>query len=169
MRKAIALVLLIGIASCGESPPPLHARLLDTDGNVQVELEISIAETEYERQEGLRLHGPLAENQALLLIFPREAQVCISNTGVPFPIQVLYISQAHQITATEHIPAQAPGPYCHPATQLALELRGDTLHPLNPRESPTFSPKDRSDHPPRRGSVGLELPWERSESLRSLV
>ena len=132
MRKAIALVLLMGIASCGESPPPLHARLLDTDGNVQVELEISIAETEYERQEGLRLHGPLAENQALLLIFPREAQVCISNTGVPFPIDVLYISSSHQITATEpHIPANAPGPYCHPATQLALELRGDTLPPLD--------------------------------------
>ena len=131
MKNAVALLLLIGVTSCGEGQPAQHARLLDADGNVQRELELVIAETEYERQEGLRLHGPLAEDEALLLVFPRESQVCISNTGVPFPIQVLYISQAHQITATEHIPAQAPGPYCHPATQLALELRGDTLHPLN--------------------------------------
>ena len=131
MKNAVALLLLIGVTSCGEGQPAQHARLLDADGNVQLELELVIAETEYERQEGLRLHGPLAEDEALLLVFPRESQVCISNTGVPFPIQVLYISQAHQITATEHIPAQAPGPYCHPATQLALELRGDTLHPLN--------------------------------------
>jgi uncharacterized membrane protein (UPF0127 family) len=131
VKNAVALLLLIGVTSCGEGRPAQHARLLDADGNVQLELELVIAETEYERQEGLRLHGPLAEDEALLLVFPRESQVCISNTGVPFPIQVLYISQAHQITATEHIPAQAPGPYCHPATQLALELRGDTLHPLN--------------------------------------
>ena len=131
MKKAIALLLLIGVAGCGESQPAQRARLLDADGNVQLELEIAIAETEYERQEGLRLHGPLAENEALLLVFPKEAQVCITNTGVPFPIQVLYISTTHQITAAEpHIPPNAPGPYCHPA-RLALELNGDTLSPSN--------------------------------------
>jgi len=131
MKKAIALLLLIGVAGCGESQPAQRARLLDADGNVQLELEIAIAETEYERQEGLRLHGPLAENEALLLVFPKEAQVCITNTGVPFPIQVLYISTTHQITAAEpHIPSNAPGPYCHPA-RLALELNGDTLPPFN--------------------------------------
>jgi len=131
MKKAIALLLLIGVAGCGESQPAQRARLLDADGNVQLELEIAIAETEYERQEGLRLHGPLAENEALLLVFPKEAQVCITNNGVPFPIQVLYISTTHQITAAEpHIPPNAPGPYCHPA-RLALELNGDTLPPSN--------------------------------------
>jgi len=131
MRKPIALVLLMGLSSCGESQPAHRARLLDADGNVQLELKIAIAETEYERREGLRLHGPLAENEALLLIFPRESEVCITNTGVPFPIHVLYISQTHQITATEpNIPPNAPGPYCHPA-HLALELKGDTLPPLN--------------------------------------
>ena len=131
MKKAIALLLLIGVAGCGESQPAQRARLLDADGNVQLELEIAIAETEYERQEGLRLHGPLAENEALLLVFPKEAQVCITNTGVPFPIQVLYISTTHQITATEpHIPPHAPGPYGHPARQ-PRELNGDTLPPSN--------------------------------------
>jgi uncharacterized membrane protein (UPF0127 family) len=131
MKKTIALLLLIGVAGCGESQPAQRARLLDADGNVQLELVLAIAETEYERQEGLRLHGPLAENEALLLIFPRESEVCITNAGVPFPIQVLYISTTHQITAAEpHIPPNAPGPYCHPA-RLALELNGDTLPPLN--------------------------------------
>ena len=129
MKRVIALLLLICATGCGESQPAQRARLLDADGNVQLELEIAIAETEYERQEGLRLHGPLAENEALLLVFPKEAKVCITNTGVPFPIQVLYISTTHQITATEpHIPPNAPGPYCHPA-RLALELNGDTLPP----------------------------------------
>ena len=118
MKKAIALLLLIGVAGCGESQPAQRARLLDADGNIQLELEIAIAETEYERQEGLRLHGPLAENEALLIIFPRESEVCITNTGVPLPIHVLYISATHQVTATEpNIPPNAP--------------QGDTLPPLN--------------------------------------
>jgi uncharacterized membrane protein (UPF0127 family) len=114
MKKAIALLLLIGVAGCGESQPAQRARLLDADGNVQLELEIAIAETEYERQEGLRLHGPLAKNEALLLIFPKEAQVCITNTGVPFPIHVLYITATHQITATQ--PDIPPTPQAPTAT-----------------------------------------------------
>ena len=131
MKRVIALLLLICATGCGESLPAQRARLLDADGNVQLELEIAIAETEYERQEGLRLHGPLAEDEALLLVFPKEAQVCITNTGVPFPIHVLYISATHQVTAIQPgVPPNAPGPYCHPA-QLALELRGDTLAPFN--------------------------------------
>jgi uncharacterized membrane protein (UPF0127 family) len=131
LKRAIALLLLAEIASCGESQPTQRARLLDAEGNVQLELEIAIAETEYERQEGLRLHGPLAENEALLLVFPGETRVCITNAGVPFPIDVLYLSATRQVIATEpNIPANAPGPYCHPNTQLALELRGDTLRAL---------------------------------------
>jgi len=131
MNKAITLLLLAGTAACGESQPAQRARLLDANGNVQLELEIALADTEYERQEGLRLHGPLDKNEALLLIFPRETQVCITNSGVPFPIDVVYLSATRQVIATEpNIPPNAPGPYCHQA-QLALELNGDTLRPLN--------------------------------------
>ena len=131
MKKAIGLFLLAGIASCSESQPTQHARLLDDDGNAQLELEITLAETAYERQEGLRLHGPLAKNEALLLVFPKETRVCITNTGVPFAIDVVYLSATRQVIATElKIPPDAPGPYCHQA-QLALELQGDRLPPLN--------------------------------------
>ena len=116
MKKVAALLLLAATASCGESQSTQRAHLLDSDGNVLLELEIALAETEYERQEGLRLHGPLAENEALLLVFPKEAQVCITNTGVSFPIDVLYLSASRQVIATEpNIPPNAPGPYCHPA------------------------------------------------------
>ena len=132
MKKAIAILLIAGITSCGDSHSTQQGHLLDADGNAQLELEIAIAETEYERQEGLRLHGPLAPHEALLLIFPKEGRVCITNAGVPFPIDVIYLSAARQVIATErNIAANAPGPYCHPNTQLALELNGDTLPPFN--------------------------------------
>jgi uncharacterized membrane protein (UPF0127 family) len=132
MKNAICFLMLLGSIGCGETEPTPRARLLDQHGSVQLELTIAMAETDYERQEGLRLHGPLAENEALLLVFPKETQVCITNAGVPFPIDVVYLSATRQVIAIElQIPADAPGPYCHPNTQLALELNGDTLHPLN--------------------------------------
>ncbi|UCF48044.1 MAG: DUF192 domain-containing protein [Myxococcales bacterium] len=133
MKKAIAILLVAaGVTSCGDSQSAQWGRLLDADGNVLLELEIAIAQTEYERHEGLRLHGPLAPNEGLLLVFPEEGRVCITNAGVPFPIDVIYLSADRQVIAIErNIPANAPGPYCHPTTQLVLELEGDTLPPFN--------------------------------------
>jgi len=126
-------MLLAGLASCGTDQPTQRAHLLDAEGNILLELHIALADTEYERQEGLRLHGPLANNEALLLVFPTETRICISNTGVPFPIDVLYLSAANQVIATElNIPPNTPGPYCHPAQQV-LELQGDTLPPSTTR------------------------------------
>ena len=131
MKKAIAILLFTGIVGCGKGEPVRHARLLDAEGKVQLELEVAIADTEYERQEGLRLHGPLSEHEGLLLVFPTETQVCITNTGVPFPIDIVYVSATRQVIATEpNIPPSAPGPYCHPA-QLVLELYGGALRPSN--------------------------------------
>jgi uncharacterized membrane protein (UPF0127 family) len=128
----IALLLLAAIASCGNDQTTHHGLLVDANGEAQLELEITIARTEYERQEGLRLHGPLAENAALLLVFPTEAEVCISNAGVPFPIDVLFLSASgHVIGAQTSIPADSSGPYCHPNTAMALELSEDTLVPSN--------------------------------------
>jgi uncharacterized membrane protein (UPF0127 family) len=124
----IALLLLVAIGSCGNDQTTHHGLLVDANGEVQLELEITIARTEYERQEGLRLHGPLAENAALLLVFPTEAEVCISNAGVPFPIDVLFLSASgHVIAAQTNIPADSNGLYCHPNTAMALELPGDTV------------------------------------------
>jgi len=129
VNKALPLLVLAGIAGCGQDPlPSQRGRLLDPEGNAALELEIAVAETEYERQEGLRRHGPLADGEALLLIFPAETRVCITNTGVPFPIDVLYLSADRRVIAAElDIPPNAEGPYCHPETQLALELNGNAL------------------------------------------
>ena len=144
MKRVTALLLLICATGCGESLPAQRARLLDADGNVQLELEIAIAETEYERQEGLRLHGPLAEDEALLLVFPKEAQVCITNTGVPFPIHVLYISATHQVTAirTPRSP-QRPRPLLPPRPAGAGTERGHS-RPLQLRKIGALLTKDRT-------------------------
>jgi uncharacterized membrane protein (UPF0127 family) len=132
VKNVVAFLLLAVIAACGNDQTTQRGLLLDASGHVQLELAITIADTEYERQEGLRLHGPLSENSALLLVFPIETKVCITNTGVPFPIDLLFLSASQEVIASqEHIPANATGPYCHPNTAMVLELQGDALQPLN--------------------------------------
>lgn len=139
MKQMIALLLLVATGGCGDDQTAQRGALVDASGQVQLELAITVADTEYERQEGLRLYGPLAKNAALLLVFPIETQVCITNAGVPFPIDVLFLSASRQVLAAqEHIPADATGPYCHPNTAMVLELQGDTLHPLNYSELKLF-------------------------------
>ncbi|MFZ1862808.1 MAG: DUF192 domain-containing protein [Polyangiales bacterium] len=132
MKWGCVVMVAFSIMSCGDAEPAAHGRLIDHDGRVQLEMVMTIADTEYTRQEGLRLYGPLAKDEALLLVFPTEGTVCITNAGVPFAIDVVFVSAAGLVTATEpNIPADAPGPFCHPTTAMALELPGDTLHPLN--------------------------------------
>lgn len=134
MRQSSVLLLLACsiMMSCGEEAPSSQGRLVDSDGNVRLEVMLAIADTEHTRQEGLRLHGPLAPEEGLLLVFPTEGTVCITNAGVPFAIDVVYLSATGLVTATErNIPPNAPGPFCHPRTTMALELPGDTLHPVN--------------------------------------
>ena len=62
MKQALSLVVLSGSVGCGDTEPTPRSRLVDEDGRAQLELAIAIAESDYERQEGLRLHGPLAKN-----------------------------------------------------------------------------------------------------------
>lgn len=125
--SSVALLACL-IGGCSGSEPALRGRLVGADGLMGLELTVSIADTEYTRQEGLRLHGPLAHDEGLLLVFPTESTVCITNAGVPFPIDVIYLSEAGLVTATERqIEPDAPGPFCHAHTAMVLEVPGNTL------------------------------------------
>lgn len=131
-RAVVILALIIGFVGCGEPDSGARGRLLDAHGQVGLELELVVADTEFAREEGLRTFGPLGPDQGLLLSFPRTGDICISNSGVGFPIDVVYLSATRQVIGTErNIPAEAPGPFCREAVQMALELQGGTLGTLN--------------------------------------
>lgn len=135
MKRVWASLALIGLVACGDSAAEQRATLaqiLDASGDVLLEVAIQVAETEDALREGLRRYPPLAQDEGLLLLFPVETTICITNAGVPYPIDVLYASATRQVIAIETIPADATGPYCHPQTAMALELRGDTLRSTNP-------------------------------------
>jgi hypothetical protein len=118
---------------CGDPESLQRAELFDSEGEVLLALRVRIADTEYERQEGLRLYGPLDENEALLLVFPTETRVCIGNEGVPFSVDLLYLDAGRDLIATErNMAPNDPGPYCHPGVRMVLELNAGELPDSKP-------------------------------------
>jgi hypothetical protein len=135
-RTLLVLALILG---CGDGESLQRAELLDAEGQVLLALRLAIADTEYERQEGLRLHGPLHENEALLLVFPTESRVCIANDGVPFSVDLVYLDAGYDVIAIERKMApNDPGPYCHPGAQMVLELNAGELPQSNPMKLELF-------------------------------
>ena len=141
MRRALTALTLIGLVACGDGagePGATRAQILSTNGDVLLEVAIRVAETEDALREGLRLYPPLAQDEGLLLLFPVETTICITNTGVPYPIDVVYASADRQVIAVETIPADAPGPYCHAQVAMALEVLGDSLRSIKPAKLRLF-------------------------------
>jgi len=129
-RAVLMLALLFG---CGEGESLQQAKLFDAEGQVLLALRVAIADTEYERQEGLRLYGPLEANEALLLVFPAEARVCIGNEGVPFSVDLLYLDGSYDVIATErNMTPNDPGPHCQPGVRMVLELNAGELRESKP-------------------------------------
>ena len=119
-----ALGLLVALSACGDTgPAPVVVFLEDADGNVVLEVSAQVADTEAARAEGLRGYDTLPADEGLLLAFPSEGEVCITNAGVDFAIDVVYASTDGTVVAIEHdLAANAPGPYCDDETAFVLEV-----------------------------------------------
>jgi len=139
MNRSLALLMLALVFGCGDGESPQRAEILDSEGHVLLALRVAIADTEYERQEGLRLHGPLDENESLLLLFPTEALICISNDGVPFSVDLVYLDAGSAVIGTErNMAPNDPGPYCHLGAKMVLELNAGELPQSNPMKLEVF-------------------------------
>lgn len=137
---AACLLGLVGLWACGDrsAEQPMRAQVLSESGDILLEVAVVLAETEEELLNGLRLYPPLAQDEGLLLLFPVETTVCITNAEIAYPIDVLFVSTQRQVIAMERIPADAAGPYCHPQTAMVLELQGGALRSTKPAELRLF-------------------------------
>lgn len=140
MKRSWAVLVFLGLVACGDdgAEQAMRARILGASGDVLLEVAVHLAETEDELRDGLGRYPPLAQDEGLLLLFPVETTACITNTGIAYPIDVLYASANRQVIAVESIPADAPGPYCHPRTAMVLELQGGALQSTNPSKLQLF-------------------------------
>lgn len=118
MRSSYGVVILTLLStSCAAVDEPCPARLTLTAGDQRAQVCAEIADTESARVQGLRGRQALPADEALLLVFVAEDEVCLTSDGVSFDIDAFYVDGVGTITAVERgIPAGDAAPRCHPAT-----------------------------------------------------
>ena len=97
---------------------------IERPGSAQAVLEAhcELAVTAEERRQGLRGSDPLLPGQALLMVLPRELEVCIVNDGVTFSIDAIYARNSGSVLAIERdIPANDGTARCHEGVRWIVE------------------------------------------------
>ncbi len=119
---AFVLSALWGVlGACG---PSEESHVSVVRGEEQVgRWSVQVARTAEERREGLRLFGPLAVDEGLLLWFPGASEVCIQNRGVPQAIDIVF-AEAGIVTAVESAEAEDDRLHCHRADRVLEVLAG---------------------------------------------
>ena len=149
----LALCLCTALRCGGElSTEAVQAELLDTQGKPIVTISASVVTTASALREGLRGYPELDLGQGLLLRFPVEDTVCITNSGVAFSIEAVYVSTSGRVIAVEAFDAGEVAPRCHGRTAMVLELRPGQLGERAPFEMRLFGEGGPSDKPDRRSS-----------------
>ncbi|WP_428266298.1 DUF192 domain-containing protein [Haliangium sp.] len=83
-----------------------------------------LAVTEAERRQGLRGHDPLGSGEALLIVLPDQLDdICVTNDGVSFAIDVVFAAGDGRVTAIEReFPADDGDPRCHDGVRWIVEF-----------------------------------------------
>jgi uncharacterized membrane protein (UPF0127 family) len=110
----------------------VHVEQADS-GQVLIEAHADLAITADERRQGLRGHAPLAPGDALLLILPRELEICIVNNDVSFAIDAIYARGNGNILAVErNIPADDGTARCHLDVRWVVEIAAGEARVVEP-------------------------------------
>lgn len=101
-------------------------------GQARLSVCVTRATTADERRRGLVGRG-LDDGEGLLLVFPVEGEVCITNEGVGLAIDALWLDSRGTVTAIERaLAAGAPGPWCHAPAAFVMEVRAGTAAAVAP-------------------------------------
>ncbi len=98
----------------------------DQTDSLLVELDIEIAETEYETQTGLMYRNSMEDGQGMLFIFPEVAYHSFYMKNTKFPLDIVYIDD--QLTVSSIIknaqPLNESGLPSQEAVKYVLEVNG---------------------------------------------
>jgi uncharacterized membrane protein (UPF0127 family) len=95
-------------------------RFLDKQDNLLSSVDIEIADNEARRTQGLMYRDSMAENQAMLFVFPDEAEHSFWMKNTILPLDIIYINTKNQILtiqkntipySEESIPSNGPAKY----------------------------------------------------------
>lgn len=130
MRRGVGPVLALGLLSCAllSCAAGYQGEVLG-GGETKLRVVLELAEDEAARSRGLRGYASLAPDQGLLLVFPGPSEVCITNEGVVFGIDAVFV-EAGRVTAVETFEAEEGALRCHRADEV-LELAAGVAAEVN--------------------------------------
>jgi uncharacterized membrane protein (UPF0127 family) len=102
-----------------------HEVSVESDAVTRLRVCVEIAESEDARREGLRGRRPLDADEGLLLVFPREDDVCLTNEGVTFAIDAVFVDTAGVVRARASFSRDDGTLVCVSETQTVLEVARD--------------------------------------------
>lgn len=111
------------LSHCGADASRVVRLTPGTAGEVErVWTLVGTARTEEERTRGLRDYDPLSDDAALLIYFPATGEACITNAGVDYPIDIVFLGEdRHVLGAACAVPANAAGPWCQTDVAFVME------------------------------------------------
>ncbi|MEZ4325561.1 MAG: DUF192 domain-containing protein [Polyangiales bacterium] len=105
------------------------------DETLRLRAHVLVAETADERRMGLVGRREMAEGEGLLLLFPLEGEVCITNAEVVFPIDAVFADALGRVVAVERsIAAGDPSLRCHAPVLTVLELTSGAALSVQPHD-----------------------------------
>lgn len=134
LRIAAVLVPLFLAAGCGgaadeDGTPPENedvlVRIVSPASLARLTVQAAVADDEDERTRGLKGVASLPANRGLLIVLPVEGEVCLTNSGVGFPIDAVFAASDGTVVAVErNIPSGDVRLRCQPSTRRILEVNG---------------------------------------------
>jgi uncharacterized membrane protein (UPF0127 family) len=117
MRVVLVLVALV---SCS-SDDSVYA-IENSDRAVVLSVVYDVAATASARSHGLRGRSELSKSQGLLLQWPEEVEACITNSGVAFPIDVVFLDESECVVGIESFGSGDGAVICYQAVASVLEV-----------------------------------------------
>jgi uncharacterized membrane protein (UPF0127 family) len=134
----LAAAVSMAVAACGRSCEPLEIRRGDA---TLVTLCATRTRTEAELRSGLVGRPPLAPDEALVLVFPVEDELCITNAEVGFAIDAAFVDADGLVVAIERaVPAHDERSLCHGPTAEVVEASRGALDAVAPGDLVSGSP-----------------------------
>lgn len=85
------MAVAFGVVALGCDVESSWLSVVSRDGEAaRLRVRYELATSEQARRDGLQTRLPLEPDEGLLLEFPLEGEVCIHNSAVPYPIDVVF-------------------------------------------------------------------------------
>lgn len=135
----LALLVPLALTGCASSPDRVRIESAFGDTTLDVAL-VGQARTAIERAEGLRAYAPLGDDDGLLIRFPIEGEVCITNAEVDYAIDLVFFvleAERYRVNAIASMEANQVEAICLMASDV-LEVRAGVADQVAPGQRATL-------------------------------